>query len=88
MSKPITVLFKEQYHGVIAQNFYKWRKCSLHLWNNKLKKKLQMKESNFLKEFCIATTFVQNFQAPPSKKIIIITIKEIKHKRKKFPSQI
>ena len=29
---------KEQYHGVFAQNFYKWRKCSQNLWNNNLKK--------------------------------------------------
>ena len=31
---------KKQYHGEFAQNFYKWRKCSLNLWNNNLNKTL------------------------------------------------
>ena len=36
---------REQYHSVFAQNVYKWRKCSLNLWNSNLK------NSIFLKEF-------------------------------------
>ena len=41
---------------------YKWRKCSLNVWNNNLKK-LQLNERNILlKESRIATKFVQNFK--------------------------
>ena len=28
---------KEQRPGVLTQNFYKWRKCSLNLWKNDFK---------------------------------------------------
>ena len=54
---------KEQYHGLVVQNVYKWRKCSLNLWNNNVKNSNLMIESNFVKEFRIATAFLQNFQA-------------------------
>ena len=29
---------KEQDHGIFAQNLYKWRKCSVNVWNTNLKK--------------------------------------------------
>ena len=38
------ILLKEQYHDVFAQNLYKWRKCSLNLWNNNFKKTLNDRE--------------------------------------------
>ena len=55
-------MLKEQYHHILAQDFYKWRKCFLSLWNNNLKNALLNKvlKSSFLKEFRTATAFLQN----------------------------
>ena len=56
---------KEQHHGVFAQNFYKWRKYSLNLWNNNVKKTqtngfLSFLEGSFPKQKPLLSGFLRS----------------------------